>query len=129
IVAASPYQRIGDLSGGNQQKAVLARPSLRQPKVLVVDEPTQGVDARARMDIYRVLAGAAEDGVGVLVNSSDSAELAGLCDRVYVMSRGAIVQEFAEPPTETEIVRSFVSAAGAEEKLSALPTTAPAVVR
>ena len=111
IVAASPYQPISGLSGGNQQKAVLARPALRRPNVLIVDEPTQGVDARARMDIYRVLADAADDGIGVLVNSSDSAELAGLCDRVYVMSRGTVVTELAGPTTESEIVRSFVSAA------------------
>ena len=110
IVAASPYQPISGLSGGNQQKAVLARPSLRQPKVLIVDEPTQGVDARARMDIYRVLSGAAEDGLGVVINSSDSAELAGMCDRVYVMSRGVVVTELSAPCRENEIVKSFVAA-------------------
>jgi ribose transport system ATP-binding protein len=114
IVNASPFQPIGALSGGNQQKAVLARPALRQPKILIVDEPTQGVDARARMDIYRVLSGAAEDGLGVLVNSSDSAELAGLCDRVYVMSRGKVVTELTGGTSESEIVKSFVSAADVE---------------
>jgi ribose transport system ATP-binding protein len=115
IVSASPFQPISALSGGNQQKIVLARSTLRVPKVLVVDEPTQGVDARARMDIYRFLAEAADDGIAVLVNSSDSAELAGLCDRVYVMSRGEVTQELAGPTSETEIVRSFVSAAGVED--------------
>jgi ribose transport system ATP-binding protein len=115
IVAASPFQPISGLSGGNQQKAVLARPALRRPKVLIVDEPTQGVDARARLDIYRVLAAAADEGIAVIVNSSDSAELEGLCDRVYVMSRGQIVRELAGPTTEAEIVRSFVAAADVEE--------------
>jgi ribose transport system ATP-binding protein len=114
IVAASPYQPISALSGGNQQKVVLARPTLRRPKVLVVDEPTQGVDARARMDIYRVMADAAGEGIAVLANSSDSAELAGLCDRVYVMSRGKVVQELPGPTTEGKIVHSFVSAVGAD---------------
>ena len=114
IVSASPYQPIGNLSGGNQQKAVLARPTLRRPKVLVVDEPTQGVDARARMDIYRVLADHADEGLGVLVNSSDSVELAGLCDRIYVMSRGRVVDEIVGSTSETEIVHKFVSAAGVE---------------
>jgi ribose transport system ATP-binding protein len=116
IVAASPFQPISALSGGNQQKIVLARSTLRAPKVLVVDDPTQGVDARARMDIYRMLSDAAEDGTAVLVNSSDSSELAGLCDRVYVMSRGEISAELAGPTTETEIVRSFVSAGGIAER-------------
>ncbi|MCJ1674572.1 ATP-binding cassette domain-containing protein [Rathayibacter sp. VKM Ac-2929] len=109
IVAASPYQPIGALSGGNQQKAVLARPALKKPKVLIVDEPTQGVDALARMDIYRMLVSAAEEGVAVVVNSSDAGELAGLCDRVYVMSRGQIVEEIIDPPSEAAIVRSFVN--------------------
>jgi len=116
ISAASAFQPVNALSGGNQQKVVLARPMLRTPKVLVVDEPTQGVDARARMDIYRMLADAADQGVAVLVNSSDSSELAGLCERVYVMSRGKVIQELTGPTTETEIVRSFVSAAGVEQQ-------------
>ncbi len=110
IVSASPHQPISGLSGGNQQKIVLARPALKAPKVLVVDEPTQGVDAKARLDIYKVLADAADDGLAVLINSSDSAELAGLCDRVYVMSRGTVINEMASPTTEREIVHSFVSA-------------------
>ena len=110
IVAASPYQPIGALSGGNQQKAVLARPALRTPEVLIVEEPTQGVDARARLDIYRMLVSAADEGVAVVINSSDSGELAGLCDRVYVMSRGEIVEEMVEPASETAIVQSFVNA-------------------
>jgi ribose transport system ATP-binding protein len=115
IVAASPYQPVSSLSGGNQQKTVLARPTLRTPEVLIIDEPTQGVDANARLDIYQVVSGAAERGVGVLVNSSDSAELAGLCDRVYVMSRGVVVEEIAGPMTENQIVHSFVSATDVSE--------------
>lgn len=130
IVAASPYQPISGLSGGNQQKAVLARPALRPPKVLIVDEPTQGVDARARMDIYRVLSSDAEKGMAVLVNSSDSAELAGLCDRVYVMSRGKVVQEIASPMTESAIVRSFVSAADVDQShVDQVPSDAGLVSR
>lgn len=129
IVSVSPFQPISALSGGNQQKVVLARPALRTPKVLVVDEPTQGVDARARMDIYRMLADAADDGMAVLVNSSDSSELAGLCDRVYVMSRGRIARELAAPTSESEIVRSFVSAAGLEEQSSAATRRSSGLMR
>ena len=106
---------VESLSGGNQQKVVLARPWLRKPEVLIVDEPTQGVDAKARLDIYQVLSQAAENGVGVLVNSSDSAELAGLCDRVYVMSRGVVVEEIVEPTSEGQIVQSFVAATDVSE--------------
>ncbi|WP_457253643.1 ATP-binding cassette domain-containing protein [Pedococcus sp. P5_B7] len=115
IVAASPYMPVEGLSGGNQQKVVLARPWLRTPEVLIVDEPTQGVDARARLDIYATLTSAAQAGVGVLVNSSDSSELAGLCDRVYVMSRGVVVEEIVKPESEGQIVRSFVAATDVSE--------------
>ncbi|MFV0383645.1 ATP-binding cassette domain-containing protein [Paracoccus sp. (in: a-proteobacteria)] len=85
--------RIGSLSGGNQQKLVLASVVATQPKVLVVDEPTQGVDVGARAEIYRILRGLAEQGVAITVLSSDAAEIAGLCDRVVVFSRGKIVSE------------------------------------
>jgi ribose transport system ATP-binding protein len=125
LVAASPYQPISGLSGGNQQKAVLARPTLRTPEVLIVDEPTQGVDARARLDIYKVLTRAADGGVGVLINSSDSSELAGLCDRIYVMSRGVVVEEIAGPATENQIVRSFVSATDVSETQAAAREASP----
>ncbi len=112
IVSASAYQPISALSGGNQQKVVLSRPSMRRPKVLIIDEPTQGVDAKARLDIYQLVTETAESGVGVLVNSSDSFELAGLCDRVYVMSEGAIIDEVTGSFTESDIVRRFVSTTG-----------------
>jgi ABC-type sugar transport system ATPase subunit/ribose/xylose/arabinose/galactoside ABC-type transport system permease subunit len=116
IVNASPYQPIGGLSGGNQQKVVLSRAALRRPKLLMVDEPSQGVDARARLDIYRILAEEAADGVGVLVNSSDSLELAGLCDRVYVMADGMIIDEVTGELSEPDIVRRFVSNKGENKR-------------
>ncbi len=109
IVTASPYQPIGALSGGNQQKVVLSRASLRPPELLVIDEPTQGVDAKARLDIYSLISRVASEDVGVLVNSSDSSELAGLCDRVYVLADGAVIAELSGELTESEIVGRFVS--------------------
>ncbi|WP_270889649.1 ATP-binding cassette domain-containing protein [Pedococcus sp. 5OH_020] len=115
IVSASAYQPISALSGGNQQKVVLSRASMQRPELLIIDEPTQGVDAKARLDIYRLVADTAASGVGVLVNSSDSFELAGLCDRVYVMSEGAVIDELTGTFTEAEIVRRFVSTTGKRE--------------
>ncbi|OPX05200.1 hypothetical protein B1790_33045 [Mycobacterium sp. AT1] len=112
IVAASPYQPIGALSGGNQQKVVLARPTLQRPRVLIVDEPSQGVDAKARLDIYTSLVEAADAGVAVLINSSDSSELAGLCDRVYVMADGLVIDECTDQISESDIVGRFVGAKG-----------------
>jgi ABC-type sugar transport system ATPase subunit/ribose/xylose/arabinose/galactoside ABC-type transport system permease subunit len=110
IAHASPDQEISELSGGNQQKVVLGRPILAPARLVVIDEPTQGVDARSRLDIYRLLRQQADDGTAILVNSSDSAELAGLCDRVYVMSRGRVVRELSGGElTESAIVDAFVS--------------------
>jgi ribose transport system ATP-binding protein len=110
IVAASPEQPAAQLSGGNQQKAVVARSIIDPAKVLVVDEPAQGVDARARLDIYRALRQQADGGAAVVINSSDATELAGMCERVYVMSRGSVVRELAgDDVTQSAIVDSFVN--------------------
>ena len=94
IRTASIEQPVQFLSGGNQQKVSLTRPFLRgDVKVILAEEPTQGVDVAARFDIYDALREKARDGVATIVKSSDPLELAGLCDRVVVMSRGRIVDE------------------------------------
>ena len=85
--------QVGTLSGGNQQKVVLARALLAEPRVLLADEPTQGVDIGARLEIYRILREAAEAGTAVIVLSSDGVELQGLCDRVLIFSRGHVAKE------------------------------------
>ena len=94
IRAASIEQPVLSLSGGNQQKVSLTRPFLRGAvHAILADEPTQGIDVGSRFDIYDALRGKAREGVAVVVKSSDPLELAGLCDRVVVMSRGRIVDE------------------------------------
>lgn len=96
LKAASIEQPTQYLSGGNQQKVALMRPFLTERlKVILADEPTQGVDVGARLDIYHALRDKAAEGTAVLVKSSDAIELAGICDRVVVMSRGIIVDEIA----------------------------------
>ena len=108
IRLGSPEDPISSLSGGNQQKVALGRVLATHPDVLLIDEPTQGVDVRSRMDIYRILRSSARNGLAVAIVSSDAAELAGLCDRVLVVSRGAIVAEIAgEGATEDAIVHAF----------------------
>jgi ribose transport system ATP-binding protein len=119
IVVASPDQPLSALSGGNQQKVVLSRVLLAQPSVLLLDEPTQGVDAKARLDIYRAISRAAEAGIGIVVNSSDASELVGLCDRVYIMADGAIVDEVTGDLDQGDIVRRFVSRADRREREAA----------
>jgi ribose transport system ATP-binding protein len=84
-----------NLSGGNQQKVVLGKCLRLQPKVLLLDEPTQGVDVGAKVALYSIVADRAERGLGVLVSSGDSEELARLCHRVLILSRGRVVRELA----------------------------------
>jgi ribose transport system ATP-binding protein len=100
---------VTSLSGGNQQKVVMARALLSQPKILLADEPTQGVDVGARAEIYRILREVSEEGVPVVVASSDAKELEGLCDRVIVMSRGHVVADLTgSEVTEERMVRAAV---------------------
>ena len=82
--ATSIEAPVTSLSGGNQQKVVLARALLSEPSLIVADEPTQGVDVGARAEIYRILREITNSGTPVVVNSSDAAELEGLCDKVIV---------------------------------------------
>ena len=87
--------QIQNLSGGNQQKAVIARCLMDRPAVLLADEPSQGVDAGARFEIYSILRDTALSGRGVIIASADAMELEGLCDRVLIFSRGSVVAELS----------------------------------
>ncbi|MCQ8239770.1 sugar ABC transporter ATP-binding protein [Rhizosaccharibacter radicis] len=93
VRAASPIVQVGSLSGGNQQKVLLARLLETGPKVLILDEPTRGVDIGAKSEIYRIIDELARKGLGVLVISSDLPEIVGICDRVIVMREGHIAGE------------------------------------
>ena len=92
IKAPSLEAPVSALSGGNQQKVVMARALLSNPVMILADEPTQGVDVGARSELYEILRQASADGIPVVVASSDAKELEGLCDTVYVLSRGQVVK-------------------------------------
>lgn len=110
IKTASPESPIATLSGGNQQKVVIARTLLAEPGVLLFDEPTRGVDVGARMEIYRLLREAAAAGRAVIVASADAVELQGLCDKVLVFSRGRIVRVLrGNEVTETNITGTAIT--------------------
>jgi ribose transport system ATP-binding protein len=128
IRMASMEQPVQSLSGGNQQKVSLTRPFLRgDVKVILAEEPTQGVDVAARFDIYDALREKANEGVATIVKSSDPLELAGLCDRVVVMSRGRIVDEIhGEELGERRIVEAIVGSGLGRAGLGAEEETAPA---
>ncbi|MHC4910031.1 MAG: ATP-binding cassette domain-containing protein, partial [Planctomycetota bacterium] len=105
IRASSDAQESGTLSGGNQQKVVLGKWLATNPGVLLLDEPTRGVDVGARSEIYRIMESLAERGVATLFASSDLEEVIALSDRVVVMSDGRIAGELPAQPSETDIMR------------------------
>ena len=105
IATPDAEQLLGNLSGGNQQKVLLAKWFARKPRLLIVDEPTRGVDVGARADIYQVLRAFAESGVALLIVSSDLPEVLALAHRIVVMSEGRTVGEIdASVATETAIL-------------------------
>jgi ribose transport system ATP-binding protein len=108
---------VASLSGGNQQKLALASVLANRPKVILVDEPTQGVDVGARSEIYKVLREAASQGAAILVLSSDAAEVEGLSDRVMIFSRGHIVKELRTGDvTENNITTAMLTATTQRER-------------
>ncbi|MDH3463749.1 MAG: ABC transporter, partial [Acidimicrobiia bacterium] len=113
IRTPSLEQPVEFLSGGNQQKVSVSRSFLKEPQVILAYEPTQGVDVGSRFDIYKALRTRSNAGAGILVKSSDPIELAGLCDRVLVMSRGTIVEEIpGDELSEVRIVEAIVRGPG-----------------
>ncbi|OKI65538.1 ATP-binding cassette domain-containing protein [Micromonospora sp. CB01531] len=120
IKTPSADTAVKTLSGGNQQKVVLGRALLSEPTVLLCDEPTQGIDVGVRSDIYHRLRGHANAGVPVVVLSSDNVELAGLCDRVLVFSRGTVVAELVgDEVTDHAITAASLTEAGSNRDASA----------
>ncbi len=100
---------VRELSGGNQQKVVLARWLLRSCKVLFLDEPTRGVDVGAKAEIYKVISDLAAEGLGIVMVSSEFPELLGFCDRILVLRDGHVVHEApGSELTEEEILNLVV---------------------
>lgn len=93
IKSSSIFQQTGNLSGGNQQKVVLAKWLFSEPDVLILDEPTRGIDVGAKYEIYSIINELAEQGKSIIVISSELPEILGICDRIYVMNEGSIVGE------------------------------------
>jgi len=93
IKVTDEEQRLGSLSGGNQQKCVIAKILASNPKVVILDEPTRGIDAAARADVYRIITKLKDEGLAVLLISSDLEEIVSLCDRTLTMYNGVINSE------------------------------------
>lgn len=101
---------VSALSGGNQQKVVMSRALLSDPLIVLADEPTQGVDVGARAELYQILRDVSQSGIPVIIASSDAKELEGLCDTVYVLSRGHVVSELrGDAITEENMISAAVT--------------------
>ena len=104
-----PENVVATLSGGNQQKVVLGRWLATEIRVLVLEEPTMGIDVGARAEIYELIGRAVSDGLSVVVVSSDFEELALLCHRVLVLDRGSIVRELVGAEVDLDNVTHYSS--------------------
>ena len=127
IKMASPRSYMRELSGGNQQKVLLARSLSNEGRLVVLFEPTQGVDVGVKADIYAQLSDLAARGLGVLIYSSDEDELSLVCDRVLVLGKGRVVAEFtADDISRDAIVEAMVSYSDVETQLGrSLPERQP----
>ncbi|UXN57245.1 multiple monosaccharide ABC transporter ATP-binding protein [Phyllobacterium zundukense] len=113
IRSSSIYQKTGNLSGGNQQKVVLSKWLFANPDLLILDEPTRGIDVGAKYEIYTIINQLVSEGKSVLMISSEMPELLGVCDRIYVMNQGRLVGEMpASEASQEKIMRAIIRAEG-----------------
>jgi len=101
-------QLVGNLSGGNQQKVLVGKWMFAQPDIMMLDEPTRGVDVGAKYEIYGIINQLVSEGKAVLMISSELPELLGMCDRIYVMADGRIVGELPRAEASQEIIMGMI---------------------
>jgi erythritol transport system ATP-binding protein len=105
VRVANPANSIDSLSGGNQQKVVVAKGLLTEPRVLLLDEPTRGIDVGAKSEIFAIMSRLAAEGFGIVFVSSELKEVMAMSDRILVLSKGEVVAEFeGDRATERELV-------------------------
>jgi rhamnose transport system ATP-binding protein len=119
IRLASLRQPIGELSGGNQQKSILARWLLTDPSVLILDEPTRGIDIGVKAEFYDMIGELAAGGRAILLISSELPELLALCDRVLVMSEGRLTANIARADATQEAIMSAAVPRSARQAVAA----------
>jgi len=118
ILVSDAHQSITSLSGGNQQKVVVAKALLTSPRVLLMDEPTRGIDVGAKSEMFRIINELASKGFGILLVSSELSEVLAMSDRIQVMSKGRITAEFDRAHATEE---ALVAASAADKVLTTLP--------
>lgn len=108
IRSSSVLQKTLNLSGGNQQKVVLSKWLFANPEILILDEPTRGIDVGAKYEIYTIINRLASEGKGIVVISSELPEILGLCDRIYVMNEGKIIAEIPAAEASQEVIMTSI---------------------
>jgi putative multiple sugar transport system ATP-binding protein len=108
VKTPSVEQDVGNLSGGNQQKVLVGKWIFAQPDVLMMDEPTRGVDVGAKYEIYQIINDLVAQGKAVMMISSELPELLGMCDRIYVMNEGRLIAELKAEEASQEIIMSYI---------------------
>ncbi|MDD4081628.1 MAG: ATP-binding cassette domain-containing protein, partial [Eubacteriales bacterium] len=108
IRATSVEQPVGNLSGGNQQKVLVGKGMFSEPDIMMLDEPTRGIDVNAKYEIYSIINRLVGEGKAVLMISSELPELLGMCDRIYVMVEGKIVSELDRKDASQEIIMDII---------------------
>lgn len=119
VKTSSVEQTVGSLSGGNQQKVVLAKWMLMEPDVLILDEPTRGIDVGAKYEIYCVINELAKAGKAVIIISSEMPEIIGTCDRTYIINEGEIAGELSGKEITQEAIMSCIMAHNRKEEVEA----------
>jgi ABC-type sugar transport system ATPase subunit len=114
INTPSQEQRTQLLSGGNQQKVVFAKLAATRPNILILHEPTQGVDIRAKVDIFRIIDDLSKQGIAIIIISSEVRELIGLCDRILVMYKGHLTHEFGRANATPEEILLAIEGGGSD---------------
>ncbi len=115
IKCPSIEQKVGNLSGGNQQKVLLGKWMFARPDVMILDEPTRGVDVGAKYEIYQIINGLVAEGKSILLISSDMPELLGMCDRIYVMNEGKLIAELPREEATQETIMNHIMQASKGE--------------
>ena len=109
VKAPSIETLIQSLSGGNQQKVILAKWLMREPDVLIMDEPTRGIDVGNKFSIYELMQDIAREGRAIVIVSSELPELIGMCDRIYVMNQGTLTGELDRSEFDQEVIMRYAT--------------------
>ena len=117
VKAFSDQEQIQKLSGGNQQKALVARWLLTEPEILILDEPTRGIDVGAKAEIYSLISELASAGKAIIMISSELPEILGMSDRIIVMHEGRVTGTLTAEECTQEIIMKYATGNGEEERM------------